>query len=73
MLNLCGTATQGPSAVWLSKRPMVRAGINPWLFLDSDYSVRKMLNFACHLAGVKPNILLRAGNSARARWGGYGI
>jgi len=57
MLNLRGTATQGLSAVWLPKWPMVRAGINPPLLLDSDYSVRKMFNAACHLAGIEPNIL----------------
>jgi LysR family nitrogen assimilation transcriptional regulator len=32
----------------------------PLLLLDSGYSVRRLFNAACHLAGVEPNILLES-------------
>ena len=39
---------------------IVQLATHPLLLLDSGYSVRRMFNAACRLAGVEPNILLES-------------
>ena len=37
-----------------------RLASHPLLLLESGYSIRRMFNAACRLAGVEPNILLES-------------